>query len=105
MKIFKTLSTPVGMISIAAEGEYITDLVFGVSISEAKMGSSAILDAALSQLSEYFEGTRKIFDLPLRFGGTEFQNRVWRELRKIPYGETISYKTLAVPPARAALER
>ena len=50
---------------------------------------------SVSQLNEYFAGTRKSFDLPLKFDGTEFQNRVWRELQNIPYGKTISYKELA----------
>ncbi len=48
-----------------------------------------------TQLKEYFAGTRKKFDVPLDIEGTEFQKRVWNELKKIPYGKTISYKTLS----------
>jgi O-6-methylguanine DNA methyltransferase len=48
------------------------------------------------QLKEYFRGERRHFDLPLEIEGTEFQKRVWNELLNIPYGETISYKELAV---------
>lgn len=48
-----------------------------------------------NQLKEYFAGTRKEFDVPLDVDGTDFQKRVWNELRKIPYGRTISYKTLS----------
>ena len=47
------------------------------------------------QLAEYFDGTRRDFDLPLSAGGTAFQRRVWNELCRIPYGETISYGELA----------
>ena len=47
------------------------------------------------QLREYFEGQRKEFDLPLEILGTDFQKKVWDELTKIPYGETISYGELA----------
>jgi methylated-DNA-[protein]-cysteine S-methyltransferase len=47
------------------------------------------------QVQEYFRGERKDFDLPLRSRGTNFQQRVWSELRRIPYGETISYGELA----------
>jgi len=47
------------------------------------------------QLKEYFAGTRKKFDVPLDIEGTDFQKRVWNELRNIPYGKTISYKTLS----------
>lgn len=43
------------------------------------------------QLKEYFSGKRKIFDLPLVFNGTDFQNQAWQQLLKIPYGKTISY--------------
>lgn len=48
-----------------------------------------------NQLTEYFAGTRKKFNVPLDVEGTEFQKRVWKELQKIPYGKTISYKTLS----------
>ena len=48
-----------------------------------------------SELSEYFAGVRRHFDLPICPEGTEFQKRVWEELRKIPYGETRSYGEIA----------
>lgn len=48
-----------------------------------------------NQLKEYFEGSRKVFDIPLDVDGTEFQKKVWNELQKISYGKTISYKTLS----------
>ncbi len=95
MKIFKTLSSPIGVISVAAEDGFITNLVFGSCVPGAQEGSSSVLDNVISQLNEYFAGSRKSFDLPLKFYGTEFQNRVWRELCTIPYGKTISYKELA----------
>jgi len=47
------------------------------------------------QLDEYFCGNRKIFDLPLRPIGTDFQLRVWKELSRIPYGTVITYGELA----------
>lgn len=47
------------------------------------------------QLSMYFEGKLKHFDLPLRPAGTDFQKKVWRMLLTIPYGETKSYKDIA----------
>jgi methylated-DNA-[protein]-cysteine S-methyltransferase len=51
--------------------------------------------AAVEQLGEYFAGERQDFDLPLAFGGTAFQQRVWAALQEIPYGETESYGELA----------
>jgi methylated-DNA-[protein]-cysteine S-methyltransferase len=53
------------------------------------------LPAAARQLKEYFAGKRREFALPLRLDGTEFQQRVWGELTKIPFGETRSYGQLA----------
>ena len=50
---------------------------------------------ARRQLSEYFAGDRKQFDLPLKLSGTDFQVRVLEELQRIPYGETTSYGAIA----------
>lgn len=54
--------------------------------------SSSPLDL---QLREYFEGVRKEFDLKLVMNGTSYQQKVWKELLKVPYGETVSYGELA----------
>ena len=48
-----------------------------------------------SGIDEYFRHERKMFDIPLLFVGTDFQKRVWKLLLKIPYGQTISYGTMA----------
>ncbi len=53
------------------------------------------LFGAFNQLREYFFGERKKFNLPLDLEGTDFQKKVWKELQKIPYGKTISYKILS----------
>lgn len=53
------------------------------------------LAQAVEQLEEYFSGKRKKFDLPLHFQGTEFQKKVWKQLSKIPYGKTYSYRDIA----------
>ena len=54
-----------------------------------------MLLACRSQLDEYFRGKRKVFDLKLEPRGTTFQKKVWRQLLRIPYGETRSYKDIA----------
>ncbi|MDE6017644.1 MAG: methylated-DNA--[protein]-cysteine S-methyltransferase [Muribaculaceae bacterium] len=56
---------------------------------------NAVIATAVSQISEYLEGRRKDFCVPLRLVGTEFRMKVWNEMRRIPYGETITYKELA----------
>ena len=63
------------------------------------------LAAAAEQLEAYLTGERRGFDLPLDLHGTPFQQRVWAELRRIPYGETLSYTTLAERVGRPDIVR
>lgn len=63
--------------------------------AEFEDGSCQLTEKAITQLEEYFSGERRCFDVPLVFTGTEFQQRVWSELVKIPYGATVSYGALA----------
>ncbi|MBI5402093.1 MAG: bifunctional transcriptional activator/DNA repair protein Ada [Ignavibacteriae bacterium] len=58
-------------------------------------GDNKFFSLLKKEVGEYFEGKRKSFTVPLDAPGTEFQKGVWEELKKIPYGETISYKTQA----------
>jgi O-6-methylguanine DNA methyltransferase len=58
-------------------------------------GDSPLLERAEIQLREYFAGERRAFDLPLDHPGSSFQERVWTELTRVPYGGTISYRQLA----------
>lgn len=58
-------------------------------------GSSNVIETAQQQLNEYFLNQRREFDIPLLFVGTDFQKKVWNELRNIPYGKTVSYGELA----------
>jgi len=64
-----------------------------------KLGASKpeekILKNAVGQVEEYFAGHRKQFDIAFNLAGTSFQKQVWRELFKIPFGETVSYKDIA----------
>lgn len=59
------------------------------------VGDDLLLRMAEQQLSEYFNGERRVFDIPLLMVGTDFQKTVWRSLLAIPYGETCSYRDLA----------
>ena len=61
-----------------------------------KIETSPILELSKKQLNEYFTGNRKIFDIPLHPIGTDFQKKVWGALLNIPYGETRSYKEIAI---------
>lgn len=63
--------------------------------AEFEEGRSDIIEKAMQQLDEFFAGTRREFEIPLLFAGTDFQETVWEELLKIPYGQTISYGEMA----------
>ena len=92
------IDSPIGGIQITDNGLGITSLKFLKSEVFNNGGEipSPIAEKAIKQLDEYFNGKRKAFDLPLSIEGTNFQKTVWEELLKIPYGETLSYKDIAV---------
>lgn len=99
---YDTKTKELGTIGIAADENYITNLFFEYEIENIKKDKNYILretfliKKASEQLFEYLEGKRKNFELPLLKDGTDFQISVWNELIKIPYGETRSYKDIAV---------
>lgn len=93
-----TVPSPVGPITLVASPTGLRAVVWdgddadsSAETSGAVPGRTPILDEAVRQLDDYFAGRRLEFDLPLEPIGTEFQLGVWRVLRGIPYGETISY--------------
>lgn len=62
---------------------------------EGVLRETPLIYKAYLQIIEYLQGNRKVFDLPFRFKGTAFQQKVWKALAEIPYGETRSYKQIA----------
>lgn len=94
------LTTPVGDLLLAGDEDALTMVGFpqGSMRREAEahwIYSEKPFAAARRQLTEYFEGRRKTFDLNLRPNGTEFQLDVLKQLQKIPYGTTVSYRDIA----------
>lgn len=85
--------TPVGIASITAEDGYISRVHILDEHEDYVLGGTddEVINLAIKQLDEYFTGTRKDFDLPLKQSGSDFQQEVWQELLRIPYGQTISY--------------
>ncbi len=89
------IESPIGTLEITGSHGVIFSVTF---LDEQHHGSSkvpAALKECVNQLSEYFSGKRKKFDLPLQPNGTSFQRHVWDELLNIQYGKTISYLRLA----------
>jgi methylated-DNA-[protein]-cysteine S-methyltransferase len=89
-------NSPLGIIQITGSKDKILSLDFVEDKDYVNEDVPNILKEAYKQLDEYFKGIRKNFDLDLFLGGTEFQNKVWNELCNIPYGETATYKDMAV---------
>ncbi|MCL2650638.1 MAG: methylated-DNA--[protein]-cysteine S-methyltransferase [Candidatus Azobacteroides sp.] len=87
--------SPIGWLEIEATNNEISRLVFCEIPGVICESDHQVLRQCCSELDEYFAGKRKNFDVKTSFAGTHFQNKVWRELLKIPYGKTISYAGLA----------
>ena len=99
---FSTFASPVGPLLLMSDGTSLTGLHTDNDKHRPAIQSDWIRDEAAvpfaevnAQLRAYFEGRLTEFDLPLAPQGTSFQMTVWRELRNIPFGETISYAELA----------
>ena len=88
-----------GLIEITAGEKGIISIYFTKKKSNLNSDSKNFpfhLKDCIRQLDEYFKGKRMTFDLPLIIGGTDFQMKVWNELKKIPFGKTASYKDIAL---------
>ena len=99
---YTRIRTPLGTLLATAEGDTLTGLYFegGRHAPEASNEwtedpSSPPLAACAKQVADYLEGKRTDFRLPLAPTGTTFQQRVWKEIARIPYGKTITYAELA----------
>lgn len=90
-------NSPLGTILLEAEDEQLTVASFrdDISVTETGTTTAPVLCEVIKQLDEYFAGTRKQFDLPLLPAGTAFQQKVWDQLIKIPYAETVTYLHMA----------
>ena len=94
--------TPIGLAEITADETAIlsVNIVREAENRKLEIGNRDLVDSALLQkcireLDEYFAGTRKNFTVKLEARGTDFQQRVWQELAKIPFGVTASYADIA----------
>ncbi|HTH32708.1 MAG TPA: methylated-DNA--[protein]-cysteine S-methyltransferase [Lacibacter sp.] len=89
--------SPIGAILLEAEDEQLIVVSFrdDITINETGTTTSAALQTTIKQLDEYFAGARKQFDLSLNPQGTAFQQKVWDQLIKIPYSETVTYLHMA----------
>jgi methylated-DNA-[protein]-cysteine S-methyltransferase len=85
----------IGLIEIIGTEEGILSLDFLEEGSKGHHEIDPCLEKCVEQLDEYFRGTRREFSLNVILQGTAFQKKVWNQLMKIPFGETVSYKYIA----------
>ena len=96
---YKEIDTPIGVVRVAWADEGLVAVETGrqldAPVPDEWRNDPGLECPAIEQLSDYFAGTRREFDLPLVLRGTAFQERVWNALTTIPYGKTINYTELA----------
>lgn len=92
------IETQLGKILVKANQTGITHVQFinDLNISNLSQNVSVHTKLCCQELQQYFEGKRTNFETPLCFNGTTFQQNVWNQLLKIPFGNTISYLELAI---------
>ena len=87
-----SLHTPIGSITLSEEDGAIVALDWGWGRDQTP---TPLLARAAEQMHAYFDGTLQQFDLPLAPTGSRYRQAVWTALRAIPFGETVSYASLA----------
>lgn len=93
-KFERLMESPVGPLTLRAEGDALTAILFG-DMRKGLPGENRVLEQAATELAEYFEGSRREFTVPVRLTGTAFQQEVWAALCEIPYGATATYGDIA----------
>ena len=109
--------SPVGQLLVAARDGHIVEISFTEADTRPKFcraaqpagsaasqepaaaispGDTAVAQACIAELEAYFAGKLKDFTVPIKLTGTDFRKKVWTALMNIPYGQTISYKQLAI---------
>ncbi len=95
--IFKTtIETPVGFLELTGDQHFLLSVSFVEMPGVITDFQPDILQDSVVQILEYFDGKRKEFDLKLQPAGTDFQLKVWEEVKKVPFGKTVSYLDIAI---------
>lgn len=109
---FKRCPSPVGVLTLVATPRALVAILWEQDDPDrvrlepmVEREDHPVLEATATQLAEYFAGRRQIFDLPLEFRGTAFQQSVWQALLTIPFGETRSYGQIARAIGRPSASR
>jgi methylated-DNA-[protein]-cysteine S-methyltransferase len=105
----RRIDSPLGRIELVSDGEAIVSLAIecegALPFDDIAEHTAPVLDIAITQLREYFAGTRTDFDVPVLLAGTAFQQTVWRELARMPFGTVTSYGALGHATGRPTAGR
>ncbi|MRZ78878.1 methylated-DNA--[protein]-cysteine S-methyltransferase [Paeniclostridium sordellii] len=93
-KYYYYYDSPIGILEIGTTEDELISILY-VDEKRKNTEQPKILKETIKQIQEYFNGTRKEFDIKFKLKGTEFQEKVWNALTDIPYGDTVSYKYIA----------
>jgi methylated-DNA-[protein]-cysteine S-methyltransferase len=94
--IFKTtVETPIGYLELTTDHNYLLSVTFINNYLQPSGYQPNILMETAKQIGEYFRGIRNVFNLNLQPAGTDFQMKVWEQVMKVPFGETVSYLEIA----------
>ena len=88
--------TDLGIIGIRDSNNAITEVFYSKSKINDHLKETPLIRECFNQLKEYFQGTRREFTIPIEAEGSEFQKKVWKALLDIPYGQTRTYKEIAI---------
>ena len=88
--------TDLGIIGIRDNNNAITEVFYSKSKINDHLKETPLIRESFNQLKEYFQGTRREFTIPIEAEGSEFQKKVWKALLDIPYGQTRTYKEIAI---------
>lgn len=91
-----TYNTQIGNITIIEKDGYIANLYINYNNIKTIQKETKLISQTANEIKEYLDGNKKSFSIPIKAEGTDFQNKVWQALLKIPYGETRSYKDIAI---------
>ena len=92
------MESPLGKLQLVSEADFLIELNWEGAhkvLSNTTRSEPAILTTAADELSQFFDGLRKNFSVPIKLKGTDFQLSVWRELQSIKWGTTCSYRDIA----------
>ena len=91
-----TYNTQIGNITIIEKDGYIANLYINYNNIKTIQKETKLISQTANEIKEYLDGNKKSFSIPIKIEGTDFQKKVWQELLKISYGETRSYKDIAI---------